>query len=87
MKRLSPADALQFAIHCLTCSQCTAAAEEATSFVGSARGAARQVRADHKGLRLQFHASPIRVAPMARGCFCAQIRFHAKAEDTSRTGH
>ena len=46
MKRLSTADALRFAIHCLTCHECAAAVEEAESFVRAVKVAAQQVRAE-----------------------------------------
>ena len=46
MKRLSTADALRFAIHCLTCQECTAAVERAEGFVRAVKVAAQQVRAE-----------------------------------------
>ena len=42
MKRLSARDALQFAIHGLTCPRYTMAAEDAEAFVAAIKGAARQ---------------------------------------------
>lgn len=39
MKRLPSADALQFAIHCLTCRRCHAVVEDARRFVRAIKGA------------------------------------------------
>src|ERR1039458_5676367 len=44
MRRLSTADALKFAIHCLTCRPCAAAAQEVDGFARAMKGAARRLR-------------------------------------------
>ena len=53
-KRLSCADALQFAIHCLTCRPCAAAVEEADSFARDMRGAAQQFRVEARAINAQM---------------------------------
>jgi hypothetical protein len=44
MKRLSAAEARQFAVHCITCRRCAVAAEDASAFVRAMKNAARLLR-------------------------------------------
>jgi hypothetical protein len=44
MKRLSAAESLEFAAHCVTCRPCAAAVEDAGVFVRAMKGAAKSFR-------------------------------------------
>ena len=76
MKRLSTADELRFAIHCLTCGPCSAAAEEAGNFVRAMKVAAQQVRAEaHERPRLCSQATVTKVTTVRPGVVRAKMRF------------
>jgi len=59
LERLSIADALQFATHCLTCRPCAGAAEEAKSLVRAVRGLAGQFRAQPAAAGWQWSEAPL----------------------------
>jgi len=44
MKRLAPAESIEFAAHCLTCRPCAAAAKDARAFVHAMKRAAKSFR-------------------------------------------
>jgi predicted naringenin-chalcone synthase len=73
MKRLSTADALRFAIHCLTCRHCAAATEEAESFVRAMKAAAQQFKVDRPPLC--SHATVTNVITVRPGVVRAKMRF------------
>jgi hypothetical protein len=79
MKRLSTADELRFAIHCLTCGPCAAAAEEAGNFVRAMKVAAQQVRAEaHDRPRLCSQATVTEVTTVRPGVVRAKMRFEVR---------
>ena len=73
MKRLSTADALRFAIHCLTCRPCAAATEETESFVRAMKSAASPFKVDRP--RLCSHATVTKVTTVRPGVVRAKMRF------------
>jgi predicted naringenin-chalcone synthase len=76
MKRLSTADALRFAIHCLTCHECAAAVERAEGFVRAVKVAAQQVRAEaHTKPRICSQATVTKVTTVRPGVVRAKMRF------------
>ena len=81
MKRLSTADALRFAIHCLTCHECAAAIEKAESFVRAVKVAAQQVRAESRERpRLWSQATVTKVTTVRPGVVRAKMRFEVAVE-------
>jgi len=76
MKRLSLAAATQFAIHCLTCRQCAAAAQEAHGYIRALKAAAGRWKAGpHERPRLCSHANYISVTPLPLGGLRVRMRF------------
>jgi hypothetical protein len=73
MKRLSTADALRFAIHCLTCRPCAAATEEAENFVRAMKAAAQQFKSDRP--RVCSQATVTNVITVRPGVVRAKMRF------------
>jgi anti-sigma factor RsiW len=86
MGRLSPADALQFANHCLTCHQCAAAEEEADSFVRAVKAAGEQFRAESRVKARKAWAARVNHPshPIPRGAFSAQMRFYVTGYEPPR---
>jgi hypothetical protein len=78
MKRLSTADALRFAIHCLTCRQCTAATQEAENFVRAMKGAAQQCKAGRP--RIGSQATVMEVTTVGPGVVRAKMRFDVTSD-------
>lgn len=75
MKRLSAADALGFAIHCLSCRPCAAAAQEAEAFVCAIKAATHKLSAQPRHrLRLSSCVSFTSITAMPGGCR-ARMRF------------
>lgn len=86
MKRLSTADALRFAVHCLTCRPCAAAAEEVESFIRELKVAAGRLSGTRRGRpRLCSHASLTQITPMPMGGISAQMRFDVTVCEDLRT--
>ena len=75
LERLSPADALQLAIHCLTCRPCAGAAE---SFMRDIKRAAQQSRAKPRvtGRKRLSRPSNTQPNPILPDAFSAQMRFY-----------
>jgi hypothetical protein len=78
MKRLSTADALRFAIHCLTCRHCAAATEEAENFVRAMKVAAQQFKVERP--RLSSQATVTKVTTVRPGVVRTKMRFEVTAE-------
>ena len=76
MKRLSTADALRFAIHCLTCRQCAAATEEIESFVRALKSVAQYTA---ESPRLCSQATVTEVTTVRPGVVRAKMRFQVTA--------
>ena len=77
MKRLSTADALRFAIHCLTCRPCAAAAEDAENFVRAIKSAAQHLKVERP--RLCSQATVTQVTMVRPGVVRAKMRFEVTA--------
>jgi hypothetical protein len=76
MNRLSARDALQFAIHCLTCRHCAVASDEAAWFVGAMKAAARRLSAEPRIPPLQRSQMTVTGStPMPFGGRCVRMRF------------
>ena len=85
MKRLSAADALDFAIHCLGCHQCATAAAEAEAFVCVMKAATRKWNAEARHtLRLSSCVSFSSITVLPRGCR-ARMRFEVTVCEVPRT--
>jgi anti-sigma factor RsiW len=86
MGRLSPADALQFANHCLTCHKCAPEEEEADSFVRDIKGAAKQSLAKFRvtGRKRLSRPSNTQPNPILPGAFSAQMRFYVTGYEPPR---
>jgi hypothetical protein len=86
MGRLSIADALQFAIHCLTCRQCAAVAEEAKGFVRAMKAATRRLdEGPEDPPRLRSRASLTSVTTTPMGNANVRMRFEVTVCEATRT--
>jgi hypothetical protein len=84
MERLSTADALQFAIHCLSCLPCAVATEVARPFVQAMAGAARELRAEQEKIGWQCSLGSIARTRTHLVGACAQMRFHVTGYEPPR---
>lgn len=85
MKRLSAADALDFANHCLGCRPCAEAAEEAEAFVCAMKAATQKLLAEPRHrLRLSCCASFTSITAISGGCR-ARMRFDVSVCEIPRT--
>jgi hypothetical protein len=86
MERLPAADALQFAIHCLTCGQCDAAVEEAKAFVRDIKAAAQALTVEPSAIDWQWSQAPLtRITPRPLVGAYAQMRFYVTGYGPPRT--
>ena len=85
MGRLSIADALQFATHCLTCRPCAAVAEEAKSFIRAMKGPAGQLHVQPSAAGWEWsEASPPPFTPKRLAGASAQMQFYVTGYEPPR---
>jgi hypothetical protein len=76
MNRLSARDALQFAIHCLTCRHCAVASDEAAWFADAMEAAARCLGPGPRNSPLWRSQMTVTCStPMPFGGLCVRMRF------------
>ena len=84
MERLSTADALQFAIHCLTCCPCAAAVEQTRRFTAAMKGALREFTVESSAMDWEWSQGSLpSFTPMRLGA-CAQMRFYVTGYEPPR---